>query len=178
MQKIINLHASGVLKQGETIVGIDYPDTTPNVWYLSICKIAGVPIVFARHTTTPEWQVCSIELLSNIRRDNQDSPEVLKLLNAVQPYAITLTSGIGKVYVNDATETGLYFDGVNQITNAPAVIPTTSDLIKQVLKGTGSNPATGGVEPAVLDVPFYKKPLVWVGAVVVIALGYFAWKNN
>ena len=172
MQKLISLHASGVLKQGDVIVGIDYPGATASVWTFAICKLAGLLVLFAKHTSSANFQVCDVDLLSNFKRDNQGSPDVLNILDAVTPYSVTVSTGAGKVYVADATETGLYFDGVNKITTAPATIKTTADILKDALGGSGG--ATGGSQDNTDVVPFWKKPinigLAVLGAIVAVVL--------
>ena len=107
----------------------------------------------------------------------EDSPAALALLDGLKPYAASATASAGSAYVSNATETGLYFDGVNKITTAPVTPPTLNDLINKQLGGTG-NVATGAAGDPVVSVPFYKKPLVWIGVAVVAVIGYFAWKNN
>ena len=178
MSKIINLHATGVIKNGEKIASLDYSVGTASIWDFAICKINGASILFTKHSSGSTYSVSSLDQIANFVRDNQDSPAVLALLDAVKPYAASSTSAAGAVYVTDATETGLYFDGVNKITNAPVTSPSLNDLINKQLGGTGSVGTGAAGDPLPMTTPFWKKPLVWVAALVLAGVAYFAWKNN
>lgn len=178
MSKIINLLPAGAIKNGARIVSLDYTEGTASIWDLAICKVGGTTVLFSKHSSGATFSPSSLDQIANFIRDNQNSPAVLVLLDALKPYAASATSVAGAVYVTDATETGLYFDGVSKITNAPVTAPTLNDLINKQLGGTGNvgTGAAGSAEP--MAVPFYKKPLVWVAAVVVAGIAYFAFKNK
>lgn len=177
MSKVINLHAAGVIKNGEKVASLDYSVGTTSIWDLALCKINGVVVLFSKHTSAGgTYSISSLDQIANFVRDNQDSPAALAIIDAVKPYAVSATSSAGYAYVTDATETGLYFDGVNKITSAPATVPTTTDLIKQALGGTGSTSGTGATDTTEV-VPLWKKPILYIGIAVVAIIGYFAWKK-
>lgn len=178
MSKVINLHAAGVIKNGEKVASLDYSAGSTSIWDLALCKINGTNVLFSKHSSGGTYSISSLDQIANFVRDNQDSPAALAIIDAVKPYAVSATSSAGYAYATDATETGLYFDGVNKITTAPATIPTTTDLMKQLLGGTGSSSTGTATDPTTPATPFYKKPLVWIGVAVVAVIGYFAWKNK
>jgi hypothetical protein len=156
MNKLTNLHASGVIKQGEKVFDIDCTVGTVSVWSLALCKINGLLVAFAKHSSGLTYSPADLNLHANFVRDNADAPAVLAALEAIKPYCLTPTAAAGLVYVTDATETGLYFDGVNKITTAPVTPQTTADILKQALGGSGNGTDT---TPAG-DLPkWYTKPL-------------------
>lgn len=178
MSKIINLHAAGVIKNGEKIASLDYSVGSTSIWDLAICKISGTLVLFSKHSSGSTYSPSSLDQIANFVRDNQDSPAALALIEAVKPYAASATAIAGATYVSDATETGLYFDGVNKITNAPVTPPTTNELIKQVLGGTGSGGNGVTIDTTIPAGPLWKKPILWIGVAVVAVIGYFVYKSK
>lgn len=172
MSKLINLHVAGAIKQGEKVFDMDFTLGTASVWSVAICKINGVLVAFKKHTSQGAYDACSIDTHANFVRDNQDSPAVLAVLESIKPYCLSSTASAGLAYVTDATETGLYFDGVSKITSAPVKDKSTADILKDALGGSGTSDSgtttgTGGIAPV-----WYKKPLNIVLIVaVLIGLG-------
>lgn len=177
MSKVINLHAAGVIKNGEKVASLDYTAGATSIWDLALCKINGTVVLFSKHSSGSTYSVSSLDQIANFTRDNQvDSAAALAIIEAVKPYAVSSTSSAGYAYTSDSTETGLYFDGVNKITTAPVTPPSANDLIKQALGGTGSTGGTGANDNTEV-VPLWKKPILYIGIAVLAIIGYFAWKK-
>lgn len=175
---LINLQAAGALLQGQRFVTLDFGNGTVD---LAIVKSGTSLVLFKKYTSSVNgsdstYVRASYNYVAQSGWDNE--PAIKPIFASLLAYALPDAQAQGVAYATDSTQIGVYTDGKSVLSSGPITQPTLSDVIKQTL-GTTGNMVTGaaGDKPMEMTVPFYKKPLVWIAAVVVAGIAYFAFKK-
>ncbi len=171
MASIINIHANGALKQGDVLFAFQFE--TGSIWTLAICDIDGKKILFGKHSSEGGFTPLHAAKLegSGWLKEAGISDYAKSLI----PYALPETQTVGKAYVAEAKEIGLYTDGKGAISTTPYVPKDTTDTIKEILGGSNTSGSSTTDTPAA-NTPFYKKPMTYIILAGVLILGYFGFK--
>lgn len=174
---LINIHASGSVKQGEVLFAIDFGDSS--IWTYALVDFNGTKVAFAKHSSDNTWKPLTQEMITS--SGWLDVSAIKDFIKQVQVYALNSVAAVGKAYTIDANkEIGIYADGKGNISSTPVTEKTTEDTLKELFSGSpkGGSETGSGSDPAT---PFYKKPINWLifaGAVLLGYLGYKALKSN
>lgn len=149
MSGVKNLKASGAIKNGEIIGRLDFDNSVDDI---AIVKQGTLFGVFYKQDANP-WRALTKEIMTSAGWTNDSNSAIANFAKAIEPYCQPTIVADTITFVQNTTETGLYFDGVNKISTAPVVPKTAEELFKEALGGSGtdSTPDT--------TVKWYAKPL-------------------
>ncbi|MDI9874981.1 hypothetical protein [Flectobacillus rivi] len=174
---LINIHASGSVKQGEVLFACDFGDNS--VWTYALVDFNGTKVSFAKHSSTNAWGPLTQEMITG--SGWLDMPAIKDYIKQIQVYALNQVASVGKVYAIDTNkEIGIYTDGKGNISNVPFTEKSTEDTLKELFGGSSKGGSETG-SGSDTTTPFYKKPVNWlIAGVVAIAVyfGYKALKSN
>lgn len=175
---LINIHASGSVKQGEVLFAIDFGDSS--IWTYALVDFNGTKVAFAKHSSNNIWAPLTQEMIASSGWLNDSA--IKDFINQIKVYALNQVAAVGKAYTTEGgKEIGIYADGKGNISSTPVTEKTTEDTLKELFNGSstkGGSETGSGSDPAT---PFYKKPVNWLifaGAVLLGYLGYKALKSD
>lgn len=170
---LINIHASGSVKQGDVLFAIDFGDSS--VWTFALVDFNGTKVAFAKHSSGNQWAPLTQDSID--ASGWLDVASIKEYIKQIQVYSLNKVAAVGKTYTTDSSkEIGIYTDGKGNISNVPFTEKSTEDTLKEIFSGSSTKGGSETGSGSDTATPFYKKPVNWLIFAGAVLLGYFGYK--